>query len=96
MSEIVQLPRAHFFSYKNQYHVFDIHLVHLLLPNFKMTLKDKPKLPKLLRTNVCKNQAADESDHFRISRVPYIIVSFMKEINIKKTFLKKLCFILDF
>ena len=38
MSKIVQLFRAHFFYSKTQQNVFDVHLVHFLLPNFKITI----------------------------------------------------------
>ena len=37
------------------------------------------------------NQAADESDHLRILRFLYILVSFMKEKH-QKNFLKKILF----
>ena len=40
----------------------------------------------MLRANVCKNEAAGESDHRRISRFSYILVSFMKEKQYKIIF----------
>ena len=46
-----------------------------------------------LRADVCKNQAAGESEHFKISRFSYMLVSFMNEKQ--KTFFEKSCFILD-
>ena len=39
-----------------------------------------------LRANVCNNLAIGESDHLRIARFSYILVSFMKEKHQKNFF----------
>ena len=41
------------FSYKNQWHVFNVDLVHFLLPNVKITFKDKSELSKPLIQFCC-------------------------------------------